>query len=158
MTAKFDAPARYRAELSDALVAYVTSHPAAVVPDPASGRSRRWIRGLPLTAAALAAAAIVVLLVGGGGGTSSLPTASPATVLRTAATALDKAGLGTPLRHGEFEYTKLLTQSRFTMYSRHPYVVTGIDRRWVAANGSGRDDFDVVKAERMTPAGPQPVR
>jgi hypothetical protein len=159
MKPTFDVPSRYRADLGDALVAYAATHPAAAGREAAARRSGRWARRLPLTAAAVVAiAAIAMLLVDGAGGGGSPQTASAATVLRTAAIALDRHGLGTPLRHGEFDYTKLLTRMRLTIYSRTPYVVTAMERRWVATNGAGRDDYDVLSVERVTPTGERPLR
>jgi hypothetical protein len=51
-----------------------------------------------------------------------------------------------------------LERVRFTAYSRFPYVVTSVERRWIAANGSGRDMYRVFSAESLTPVGNRPMR
>ena len=84
-------------------------------------RSRRWPL-LALPAAALAAVALVLTLPS----ERTTPPASAAALLRTAATAAEREA---PLRPGQQLYIRTRYQGR---------IGTGVDERWLRADGSGR--------------------
>jgi hypothetical protein len=143
MTDPFEVPARFRAELGQALVTAVAQAHAA-----APARRRRRLAPARLAPAlALGAAVLATVLVLDSGGGLAPPAASAARVLRASAAALQRAGDPRALAPGDrdYLYTRRLIWWRYTERA-HPYVVRTVDQSWVARDGSGREDTRTVGA------------
>ncbi|MGI8572233.1 MAG: CU044_5270 family protein [Solirubrobacteraceae bacterium] len=147
-------PERYRHELGEALVAYA----GARVPAPSRPASRWTHSVLPTAAGVAVVAAVIVVLVGvgvGGRGVTNPHTGSAASLPRVTSKASDQSAQTGTLGPGEFDYTEILQRVRYG--ANPPYVLTSLDRSWIAADGSGRDIYRVLSAVRLTPAGPKPL-